>query len=271
MRIVITQVETHVTHQCNMTCQSCTHFSNEGFTGRHTPESFLKEMLPWSQRIAPRNFLLLGGEPTLNPDLAEICHAARDLWPDESCRILLVTNGFFLRRHPLLAAVLRTRKIVLDISIHHDSPEYLAKLRDAEAWVAENKVEMRWRESFRDWLEYYKGVGKDARPFDDGRPEDSWRSCPSKWCFTIRDGMLCKCPMTAWLPMHVEKFGDGDGAWTPYLSYKPLNPDATDAELEAFVNRRAEDCCRMCPADPQPLRKADPLLRLNLERVKQGA
>ncbi len=272
MKADITQVECHVTHQCNLTCESCTHFSNEGYTGRHTPESFLQEMSPWSRRIAPKNLLLLGGEPTLNPDLAVICHTARDLWPDEQeTRILLVTNGFFLHRHPLLAGVLRTRNIVLDISIHHDSPEYLAKLQEAAKWVQDNGVKMRWRESFRDWLRYYNGVGQDARPFHDEDPQSSWLACPSKWCFTIRDGLLCKCPMTAWLPMHVEKFGDGDGAWQPYLRYDGLSPNCTDAELEEFVSRRAESCCGMCPADPQPLKKANPLLRLNLRKLSKGA
>src|SRR5271166_3363234 len=107
-RPVVTQIEMHVTHACNLTCSGCSHFSNEGMTGRETPESFRASLEPWSKRLAPSHFLILGGEPTLNPDLSEIIGIARELLPDTN--MMLVTNGWFLHKHKDLPSVLKEGK-----------------------------------------------------------------------------------------------------------------------------------------------------------------
>ena len=113
-KVVITQVETHVTHSCNMFCESCTHFSQESMSGRETVETFRDKLGPWSRRLLPRNLLLLGGEPALNPDLTGICQAARELWSGidrdgkHLVEIMLVTNGLLLHKHPQLPEVLKT-------------------------------------------------------------------------------------------------------------------------------------------------------------------
>ena len=265
----VIQIEVHVDHACSLACDSCTHFSQEKMTGRHTVESFRKEMLPWAKRLLPSHFLLLGGEPTLNPDLVRICEEARKLWPETDgnkhvVNMMLVTNGSHLHRHPALPEALKRNGIHLDLSRHHDAPDYLEMLRKAEEWAKVNNVPIRWRESFRDWLLYYHGVGVSARPFNDDNPQSSWQSCPSKWCMQIHEGKLHKCPPVTYLPLHVAKYGDGDGAWAKYLKYKALSPDCTQVELMEFITRKAEGCCGMCPANPQPLVKSNPMKRVSL-------
>ncbi len=287
-KVKVTQIETHVTDACNLKCEKCTHFSQEGHSGRETVDSFRAHNEPWSKRLDPRFFLVLGGEPTLNPDLVEILIEARRLWQDAEIR--LVTNGFFLHRFPMLAEVLPGCRIRLDVSIHHDDPRYLAKLQEVKELCAGWGVPIAWRESFRDWKAYYQGEGKDARPFDDKNLQASWGACESKWCMTIKNGLLYKCPMTAHLQDHVRKFGDDCGTcrgtgdvedyslvpegltvdcpdckgnrksgWAPYLDYKPLEPTCTDAEMAEFTSRKAESCCGMCPANPQHLSKPYPV------------
>jgi hypothetical protein len=216
---------------------------------------------PWARRVLPSHFLILGGEPTLNPDLAEIVVATREMWPGDPPKLMVVTNGFFLHKHVRLADALKSANCFLDISIHHNAPEYLAELDKAKEWANTSGLGklLRFRPSFEDWLEYYRGEREAARPFEDQNPQSSWDHCPSRWCMTIRDGKLYKCPMAAWVPMHVAKFGDGDGKWTPYLSYRPLSPDCSDDEMNEFIRRRVESCCSMCPADPKPLLKMLPM------------
>ena len=267
-RIKVIQVEMHVTHSCNLACEACTHFSNEIYSGRETPDSFRTSLQPWTERLMPSHFLLLGGEPTLNPDLCEILEVARELWP-EVASMMLVTNGWFLKRHPRLPEVLKRTKIHLDVSIHYDSPEYTAKLAEIEDTCGEWGIPIRWRPSFKDWTRYYQGAGVDAAPFEDADPRSSWNHCDSRHCLTIHEGRLWKCPPLAYLPMHVEKYGDKDGKWAPYLAYRALEPTATLEQVKDFVNRKVEHFCSMCPAKPQPFRKADPLLRINLPTGKE--
>jgi MoaA/NifB/PqqE/SkfB family radical SAM enzyme len=249
----------HVAHGCNFTCDGCTHFSNEGFGGRETPSSFRNFVAPWAKRILPSHVLLLGGEPTLNPELTEIVSIARDLWPEPA--MMLVTNGWFLHKHPDLPKVLKERRVHLDVSIHHNSPDYLAQLEKVKDWASSHELIIRWRESFRDWMLYYKGVGKTAEPYTDNDPQSSWNHCPSRWCMNIHEGKLYKCPMIAYVPMHVAKYGDNNGKWALYLKYTPLSPDCTDTELRQFISKQCEAFCAMCPAHPTPHHKADPTRR----------
>lgn len=266
----IVQLEIHVDHACSLACDSCTHFSQEKLVGRHTVESFRAEMIPWSKRLLPHHFLLLGGEPTLNPDLVQICQASRELWPEverdgkHTVTMMVVTNGSHLHKHPLLPEVLKRNSIHLDLSRHHDAPDYLEMLGKAEQWAKDNNVPIRWRESFRDWLLYYRGAGVSARPFNDRQPQQSWNHCPSRLCMQVHESKLWKCPPVTYLPLHVAKYGDGDGTWKPYLNYNALSPDCAEFELLEFIKRKAEACCGMCPANPQPFVKSNPMKRVSL-------
>jgi organic radical activating enzyme len=256
---VVTQIETHITHACNLTCESCSHFSNESYSGRETPESFTESIAPWAHRLAPKYFLILGGEPTLNPDLVPIIRIARKLW-SKSTTIIIVTNGFFIHKHPSIAQVIHgDNGIRLDISIHHDDPKYLDVIDKARRILDEWGVSYTSRTSFRDWTRIYKGYGISARPYEDNNPNQSWHKCVSKWCMQIHEGRLWKCPPITYLPMHVKKYGDGNGTWTPYLQYKPLDPRCSDNDLLDFIQRRSEESCKMCPANPESFSKSLPM------------
>ena len=47
----------------------------------------------------------MGGEPTLHPDLTEFVYLTRRKWPNSYIEI--VSNGFFLHRHPDLPEALK--------------------------------------------------------------------------------------------------------------------------------------------------------------------
>src|SRR5262245_19636148 len=100
----VTRLEMHVTHVCNLSCESCSHYSNHNHRGDVALDEADQWMRAWSQRIAVDEFHLLGGEPTIHPDLPAFVTLVRRHWPDAFIRIR--TNGFFLYRHPELPAVL---------------------------------------------------------------------------------------------------------------------------------------------------------------------
>ncbi len=72
-KIAMENLEIHVSHACNLACEQCSHYSNYNHKGMLTPEEADRQMGLWSGRLLPRWFSLLGGEPTLNPALGEIC------------------------------------------------------------------------------------------------------------------------------------------------------------------------------------------------------
>jgi hypothetical protein len=259
----IRNLEIHAAHACNLTCESCSHYSNHGHKGIVPLEDAERWMSAWSQRIAPAVFSILGGEPTIHPDLTAFVALARRHWPQAVLRI--VTNGFFLHRHPELPLFLRDDpKAVLYLSIHHDAPEYREKLKPimdlVGDWVRTHRIQVQYYPSTAYWTRRYHGFGAAMQPFADGQPRASWEACPARYCPQLFEERIWKCAALAYLRMQDAKFGLPK-EWGPYLEYQPLAPDSTPAELEAFFAREEESACGMCAANPARLDLPIPLPR----------
>lgn len=258
---VIDGLEIHLAHGCNLACESCSHYSDQGHEGIVSLEEAGTWMRLWNQRVRPRRFSLLGGEPAIHPQLAELVALSRRHWPD--AELELVTNGFLLHRHPELPLVLANDPHArISVSIHHSSPAYGEKLmpvvRLLVDWVSRHGVRVEYRPSHASWTRRYKGTGAAMQPFDDGQPRRSWENCAAKHCPQLFQGRIWKCPAVAYLQMQDAKYRLGS-AWRPYLGYTPLSPDCTDQELDAFFAVEDEPCCRMCPAEPERFALPSPL------------
>ncbi len=250
----IPHLEIHVAHSCNLSCESCSHYSNQGHRGLVSLEDADRWMAAWSARLAPTAFSLLGGEPTIHPDLPEFVRLARRHFPATSLRI--VTNGFFLHRHPTLPRILaQDRDAWLFVSVHHDAPEYVAKLQPIaellRAWMAEHRINVDVYQSHMSWTRRYHGFGAQMAPYDDGRPRESWEICRAKECPQLFEGAIWKCAPLAYLGMQDAKYTLGE-KWAPYLRYRPLEAGCSDAELDEFFAREEESVCGMCPSRPEP-------------------
>ncbi|OAI45772.1 radical SAM family protein [Planctomycetaceae bacterium SCGC AG-212-F19] len=248
----IENLELHVVHSCNLTCESCSHYSNQGHKGMLTLEDADRWMKPWRGRIKPQTISLLGGEPTIHPELSEFIPLVRQHWPDACIR--LVTNGLLLHRHPRLPAMLQRFPSLLEISVHHPSPEYRERFKSVrklvDGWVNRYAIQVVFWESYRHWTRRYRGFGSDMEPFEDNRPEQSWQICPAKNCKQLYQGTLWKCAPLAYLPLQAAKYRLSE-KWDPYLAYQPLRPDCTDGELDEFLGRESESYCSMCSAYPR--------------------
>lgn len=246
-------LELHVVHGCNLTCESCSHYSNHGLKGMLAPEEAGRWMMPWARRLAPRTFSLLGGEPTLHPELTRFIGLARLHWRRSEIR--LVTNGFFLDRHPDLPRALASAgKSVLEVSIHHASDEYRARMEPVfdllRSWRRRFGIRIVLTHSYANWTRRYKGFGSAMAPYEDGRPRQSWEHCPAKYCRQLMADGIAKCGPLAYLKMQDEKFRLSE-KWRPYLDYQLLKPTCSDAELADFLSRQEEPYCGMCPAAPE--------------------
>jgi len=250
--MLIKVLDFHITHNCNLTCESCSDFTNSGHSRMISVEEGKEWMSYWNKRIIPEQFILLGGEPTLHKDLLEFIILSRKMWP--LSKLKLTTNGFFLHNHSELPKVLKECDVTLSISIHDNSKEYLSKieknLRLCSEWKEKYNLKMILDKSFDNWNLIYKGYGPNIEPFEDNDAEGSWDNCfMGGMCFQLHEGKIWKCPPLAYLPMQKKKYGTLlSNKWDPYLEYKPLEPDCTKEELKEFFTRKAEDVCKMCPS-----------------------
>lgn len=261
--IDIVNLEIHIAHSCNLFCNQCTHYSNFSHKGILSSEEADKQMGLWSDRINPRMFSMLGGEPAVNKDLCDIIKIARKHWKN---KMQLVSNGFLLKNHPDLPKVLVDTDCNLEISVHHSSKEYQKKFQKVNemllTWKDKHDIKLNIRQSVERWTRTYLGSGKDMKPYNDNQQRKSWSVCRAKWCPQIYDGKIWKCPQLAYLPMQLEKMGlTDDEDWKPYLKYKPISPDASYEKLSEFLKKEDESFCKMCAANPESFKLQNPLIK----------
>ncbi len=249
----IRNLEIHLVHSCNFTCESCSHYSNQRHKGMLSLDEAGEWMSLWNRRISPQLITLLGGEPTLHPHLSDFLVLARKSWPE--AQLELVTNGSFLHRHPALPLILQKDPDArVFLTVHHDSPEYVDFLRPAhdllKKWVREYGIRALTRNSFANWTRRYKGIGSAMEPYEDLQPRRSWEQCPAKEAAQLFEGKIWKCGPLAYLKLHDAKYHLSE-KWEPYLKYRPLDAACTEEELAAFFGREDESFCAMCPANPE--------------------
>ena len=269
--LTVLKLEMHVAYACNLSCAGCNHYSNYGLKGLVALDKAAASLHAWSLRIQPIHFSLLGGEPLLHPELSAFLLLARERFPRS--RLRLVTNGVLLPRRQALWPVLAETRTTLTISIHSREADYARQMALPLALAREASERFGFRLDVRDcvenWYWPYRGEGKSMAPFTDGKPADSWHACASRYCVTLEDDRLWKCPPLAHLPRVASRLSLANNpAWAPYLGYRPLALGASDAELLAFFARGPEPSCGMCPADPAYVRKQ--VVRQRVARPEQA-
>jgi organic radical activating enzyme len=260
----LNRLEIHAAHACNLTCESCSHFSNGGHKGILSLTDAETWMKLWNKRIEPTAFRVLGGEPLLNPNLNDLLYLARDCWTASA--ITLVTNGMLLCKHPNLPIALEACDVDLHISIHDNSAEYVEKaikiIDIVRSWKAKYNFRVEYHHSYDGWTRRHKGIGRFVTPYEDNNPRKSWEICPGRECHQLFRGKLWKCPSIAYLKLQKERYPDLSPAWDQYLSYEGLDAGCSDKELKAFLLSKHESICGMCPNNPERFKKPSPLIPL---------
>ena len=114
--VSISNLEWHVAHACNFTCENCCHFSNHGHSVPVTYEQIEQWYDSWAHRIAPKTIDILGGEPLLNKRICDIVELTRKKWDKPSLeRLDITTNGVLLNRYPDLPKILADNNCGLKI------------------------------------------------------------------------------------------------------------------------------------------------------------
>lgn len=245
-------LDIHITHNCNLTCESCSDFTNHGHSRMLSLEEARDWMSLWNKRIVPKQFLILGGEPTLHKDLEKFLDLSREMWPKS--KLMLVTNAFFLHLHQDLWKSLKSNDVHLSISIHDNSEEYISKIKDnlllVSKWKKNYGISVSHSKEYENWKVIYKGYGSNILPFEDNDPKSSWDNCfMDGKCFQLHEGKIWKCAPLAYLPLQKERYGEKlSSKWDPYLKYRPLESTCSDKEINEFFNKKEESFCGMCPS-----------------------
>jgi hypothetical protein len=217
-------------------------------------------MAAWKGRLRPTRFSILGGEPTLNRNLAELVLLSREHWPAATIRI--VTNGYYLAKHPELPQVMEEDgNTLLYLSVHHGSTKYLDSITPhvelLERWIERYDIKVEVYLSYTNWTRRYKGFGSTMEPFEDNDTRKSWESCPAKLCRQLFEHKIWKCSPLAYLQLQARRYELSEN-WSAYLAYRPLGPDCSETELADFFKREEETSCAMCPAEPEKIALRDP-------------
>ena len=244
-------LEYHVAHNCNLSCEQCSHYSNFHPTvPMPTPEETAEEYAAWSGRLRPGRFALLGGEPTLNPRLVEHVRLARKAWPDSD--LMLVSNGLLLHRHPDLPRVLVDTDCRLDVSQHGTARRYMKEFAKVKRllwrWRAEYPgIRIQIRKSHRRWMRQYRVVDGRPMPFESD-PEAAYRVCTQKSCTQLYRGCLWKCPALAYFRLMEQELKlEAISDWRLFHGHQACPSMTSDADVDAFLATAAIPQCGLCP------------------------
>lgn len=95
-KIYTRRLEYSAAYRCNMRCADCLHLTPYTTTPLPSLSSFAADLERLSPVLHTPEFRLLGGEPLLNPDLAEMARMVRESGIADS--IAVTTNGLLLHR-----------------------------------------------------------------------------------------------------------------------------------------------------------------------------
>lgn len=113
-----------VVRHCNHVCGFC---SNPVTPYVHTFDS-MKVLVDDFVERGYYGVILTGGEPTLHPELPEICRYARD----QGLHVRMITNGSRLSEEPFAKAMAEAGLQLVHVSVYSVRPEVEARLRGTE-------------------------------------------------------------------------------------------------------------------------------------------
>jgi organic radical activating enzyme len=230
-------LEFYITNVCNLTCRGCNRFNNYNFKGHQRWADHANSIEAWSQRLIATNISIIGGEPTLNPDLELWTSNIRRLWPNST--IMIQTNGTY--QHHNTKYFWDTYKVGTTVSLHDPATA--------------DEIKTKFRNTIDAFVFHQSAVIKqnDQYMLHNSDPQLAFNSCDMKHDPTIFNGKLYKCPSMALLPEFDQQFNlQLDQRRRELLySFNPLSADCSEQELQQFITNKNTPIaqCEFCPSN----------------------
>jgi hypothetical protein len=233
-------VEFYITNVCNLTCRGCNRFNNLNFKGHQRWADHASAYESWSKRLDLPRITIIGGEPTLNPDLELWASNLRRLWPEAV--IMIQTNGTYQRPEHL--TFWNKYRVGFGLSLHDPA-------------TAE-ELKVKWK-GYAGEIEAFTFHQSTVIKQDDHHilhtsdPIKAFAACDMKHDHTRYQGQLYKCPAISNLPDFDQQFDLrlDDRQRKLLYSYTPLSADCSEDELQEFAKTRDTPIsqCEFCPSN----------------------
>ncbi len=188
----VLKVEIHVTEHCNLKCICCEHFSSIAKEDNINIEDFegnLKKLFQVVGEGTAVHLYILGGEPTLHPELRKLLEKSREIFSNrQQHTIRLVTNGLLLPDYSIeFWKTLKNNDIIVSVSKYPTKFDY----ERLEHIMTHQKVKF---EIFHSEItKYMRLLPMDLNGTQE--PSESFATCPiARRCCFLKDYKIYSCP-----------------------------------------------------------------------------
>lgn len=235
-------VEFYITNVCNLSCRGCNRFNNYNFKGHQLWNEHADAYEAWSKRLDLPRITIIGGEPTLNPDLELWAMNLRRLWPEAV--IMVQSNGTYQRE--MHFDLWFKYRVGFGLSLH--DPNTAEEIKSH--WFKNGQKMAGFIEAFTfHQSSVIEQNGKFTLHKSD--PKKAFNACDMKHDHTMYQGKLYKCPAMSNLPDFDQQFKlELDIRQRELLyKYKPLLSDCSESDLQKFLATKDThiDQCEFCP------------------------
>ncbi len=188
--------ELHIVDHCNLKCKGCTHFAN--ISGQYFIDGRILEyrLLRLNYIFAKINKVrILGGEPLLHPDIANILKVVRKSLP--YCDLELVTNGLLLDK--MTEKFFKTcyeNRILLLITAY---PDILKRKKNIEKVLSDFKIKY-------DFSPAVFTFTANLNPKGNSDKKETFENCKHTYCTILKDDNIYICPICAYIDKYNEYF-----------------------------------------------------------------
>jgi len=271
---LLPNAEFYITNVCNFTCENCNRFNHMNFKGNYKWQKNLYEK--WAKLVDIKQIAILGGEPTLNPDLPNFILGISKLWPKASKEI--VTNGTNLKSalvHELCKRYnwnihiclhnkpgSRINKYIINNLAKHYGPfknltrkqtKQKSLTEQNHAFSTETFLHTKYGVQIKisEMTEFHENAFKDEKNLTlyESDPVQAYKYCTMKTCHHFFDGKLYKCGVVKLVPDIMKQ--KGKAYPKIYDQYVPLDPNDLDQQkLDDLVSNPIAQC-KHCPANKE--------------------
>ena len=236
-QVFLAGLQMHLMDSCNLNCRGCSHFSNLFEKGtEYSHEILLRDLERISQLIYTPRITLLGGEPLLNPRLADISSEARRLFPFSDIEVF--TNGLLIPQLPdSIWPILRKNNVKYSITMYPPTVKAWPHIKAILDYQGINYIQTSSVVEFRQCYNKEGGVSHGDK---------SMQECGAAYCRFLRNGRLYKCPLAAMVFKYNDYFGIERLPYDEGLDITAKNFATKFIELDQPI-----ELCKHCAEKPR--------------------